>query len=161
MRREYTSSDAKDIAHHYNLNLKRHDPLWCPDGSPTTSGRIKIHAKSLSLRGKRLTQIHEENESFLSYFGGYMKNGEAVFKIAVVNLDVADPKELFRIDGAHAIEYALACGVEHVLLSGSSDKAYYARWAEEEAGMTRQGDSPLWVADKPTAQRYIRDTLYR
>ena len=160
MRREYTSSDAKDIAHHYNLNFGLDEPLWCPDGSPTTAAKIKIHAKSLSLRGKRLTQVHEDEGKFLSYFGGYLKNNEAVFKIAVVNLDAPDPKDIFRIDGAHAIAYALTCGVERVILSGSSDKAYYAQWAEGEAGMERQGILPLWIADRPTAEQYIRNTLY-
>ncbi len=161
MRREYSASDAKDIAHHYNLNFGLDDPLWCPDGSITTASKIKIHAKSLSLRGKRLTQIHEEEGKFLSYFGGYLKSGEAVFKIAVVNLEVPDPKDLFRVDGAYAISYALTCGVERVILSGSSDKAFYAQWAEKEAGMKRQGNSPLWIAERPTAELYIRNTLYR
>ena len=160
MFREYTSSDAKAIAHHYNLNFDRDDNIWCADGSPTNSSKIKLHAKSLSIRGIRLTQVHDEDGVFLSYFGGYLKGNGAVFKIAVVNLEVPDPQTLFRKDGAHALLQALQQGVEHVILSGSSDRAFYATWAEQEVGMNRDTSRSLWVADKDTVNQYISTTFH-
>lgn len=159
MYREFEYHDAKDIAHHYNLNLNRSDNIWCPGGSEVSPAKIRLHAKSLSLRGKRITQVHEEDEQFLSYFGGYVRGDSAVFKIAVVNLAVDEPFELFKTDANQALLMALEKGVEKVILSGSSDKALYSKWAENTIGMQRSGDSNMWVAGKNTIQNHLRSTL--
>lgn len=157
--RSFENSDADAIAHYYNLNLQTDKNIWC-QGKPTTPQIIKRHAMLLGLRGKKITQVHTENNTFLSYFGGYKRGDSTRFTIAIVNLDIPDPFTLFQTDAAHAFELALRNGSLNIKLSGSSDEAGYVKWAEEAVGMNRSGTANLWTANNITIAKYINRILH-
>jgi hypothetical protein len=135
------------------------DNIWCKKDSFVTARDIALHEISLSLRGKAFTRVHEENGAFLSYYGAFMRGRTTTFTIAVVNLDVPDPMQLFRHDATKALQAALENGSEQMRISTSSDDAQYVKWAENEVGMKRYKDKNLWIGDYGCIKNYIDRAL--
>ncbi len=157
--RPYKSSDAPDIALHYNNNLKMPDNIWCAVGKEMSTLKVNLHRIIIARRGILLDQVHHDENGFLSYFIGYEKNKTATFSMGVVNLDTHDPMQILRRDTAVFIEKLLESGNERLIISGSSDKGRYVDWMEHEVKMQRDLHNNRWMADKDTLSLYVKNIL--
>ena len=155
--RVLTRRDCDAVARQYNRNLDSADPRWCAEGQPYDGARIWIHSLTLVVRGRGqpISQVHERQGRLLSYFGGYRRRDEATFSIGVVDLDLPDPRNTWRLDVAHMFRDALAAGTRVFTIRASSDRAWFVSWMEDEVGMRRAGDRRLWVADRDCMARYV------
>jgi hypothetical protein len=150
-------SDCDALARHYNRNLLEPDPIWCAQGGPSSATAIWLHRLVLVARGRgqAISQVHERAGRPVSYFGGYLRHGQATFSIGIVDLDLPDPMETWRRDTAHLFGAAVRGGAEAFRIHSSSDRGRFVGWLEDEVGARRLGARRVWVADRSDVARYL------
>lgn len=157
MFREVESKDHAVLADYYNNNLVAKEKIWCASGKMTALD-FKLHVMSLHLRGRAITQVHEEEGKIISYFGGYFRNNRVTFTVGIVNLAL-DTKDVWRRDAAEMFREALESNPEEVRIKLSDNQCWIVSWIEQEVGMTRYGTKNLWIASPEVIRKY--EGMYR
>lgn len=156
--REVKLSDFKTIALWANKNNLEVNNLWCRSNKKYTEANLIAHYWTLKTRGlgKTLTQTHQEDGIFLSYFAGYTQRNTLTLTTGVINLDEPDPKEIWRKDARILFNRVLEQdNIQKFRISSSSDQGWHTEWIEKEVGMKRVGNNNLWIADSQTIRNYI------
>lgn len=155
--RPLSRPDCGAVALNHNRNLDAAEPLWCATGRRRDAGWVWRHRLALLIwgRGGLISQVHERDGRFVSYFGGYTRGPEATFSIGIVDLDLPDPWGAWRRDSARVFESTLAAGAQLFRLKASSDRGWFVGWAEQEVGMRRLPGQRTWVADRATIAGHV------
>lgn len=157
--RPFQFSDAEAIAHYYNKNLERTQKMWCGKGNKYSAWKIQAHLLTLSLRGKAVTQVHEEDGEFISYYGGYEQGDTVTYTIGVINLDLDNPMQQWRIDSAKSFQRDMQRGMKTFRLKLSSDDAAIVAWMENDVGMERMDNTTIWTINQEKITQYISKYL--
>lgn len=146
-------SDAKHIAHYFNKNAESSSAIMCTPINKETPERVMLLIASYRVRGTPITQVHEADGEFISYFGGFIRGKTVKFTTSAVNLDKPDPMQIYVRDAVKMIKTALDRGMETFIVQVTDGKVI--DWMERSIGMKRDGDKNRWIGDRETMEKYV------
>lgn len=156
-------SDAKHIARSFNENYRNAEnaeassnAIMCTPINEEGPKRIWGIIFQYGLFGRTpITQVHEKDGQFISFFGGYIRGDTVKFTTSAINNwdDIPNPMDVYVEDAVKMISTALDKGMETFIVQVSDGKVI--DWMEGTIGMKRDGTEDRWIGDRETMERYV------